>query len=318
MMNEIVLNRPKDIQVEFEGLTLNLYYGGDAQSNDIRSGKTAYVNGELVTGTVPIGEANVNADQMLEGAKAINANGELVTGTIPYWYLYRITVNEVETDVLTRGYYMNGSLKIVTGFTKYDEAAAFIRGNQTSLDLKSYCEQTRILTLPIKPYANYNGALTSLTLPTGTYKVEIGDYAFYGNSITTLNGNVSSIGIQAFRNNNLTSCTLKKITTVGNLALGYNTSLRLVDFDTTLTSLGTTILGSGVAAQSPAECTLIFRGTTPPTITTTTFGTLTGTTNKMNLSIYVPDSAYTTYTSATNWVAVHNKWPLHKLSELEN
>ena len=138
-------------------------------------------------------------------------------------------------------------------------------------------------------------SLTSIEIPNSVTK--IGDSAFeYCISLTSIElpNSVTSIGNYAFN-----KCTSLTSVVIGNSVTNINTSafyscpsLTSVVIGNSVTNIKTNALHVGSSAN---KATIRFLGTTPPTITTTTF-------NKSYLrAIEVPMSAVDTYKSATNW-----------------
>lgn len=420
-MNEIVLNRPKDIQVEFEKLALNLFYGGDAQSDDIRSGKTAYVNGELITGTIPTDETSTlyitdtyttvptggkyfkndiiidcNFDTtaieetLLQGYTAVSGN-QIIEGTMPAATEFVYNFSDTTNTIPSAGKYYPNNITVLfpPQKTGWEEFNRYISNPSSELDLESislqYYNQTGTRELNLKKYFYYgsnatelklfpvyeyatgyryyifgancfdSSALTRIFVNRGGTLNQWGEYCFANcaqlteatsvspftgqplntvpaipaycfdscTALTTVNlsafTNGSTVGTYAFANcTNLQNVTLSRFnynsTYIFNKCLG----IKRVTFKDNFTSIGSYLFGTGSTATSPQSYKVVIESTTPPTITSTTFGSLTSTANRMQPEIYVPDSAYNTYITATNWAGVHNKWGLHKISELEN
>lgn len=95
--------------------------------------------------------------------------------------------------------------------------------------------------------------------------------------------------------------------TVGSEAFVSCSKLTKLDFPNTVTTIG----GSALL-NCHALTTLIFRSTTPPTITSNTLTTGSGT---LTIKIYVPDSSVNDYKTATNWSSWANY--IYPLSEIE-
>lgn len=357
MANDFTIKKPADIKVDLGEITVILNNGGDAAENEILEGKTAYVGGELITGTIPNSET----------------------------YEREITANTTYLNDLV-GKYVNTAPKITADLkTGYEQAALIITDNAQTVDFNECAaalkKQTGLTTFYIKDYAfYYSENLKNISLPKYTYpnwiKTEIGNYAFNSSGITGLldlkDLRVESCGQYAFadcanlteiRNtgaysgnggglsvilpqrcfNNCTSLVRAEITpytttgskidtyafyncenlqyvstgayqTIGQYILRGCFALKEVKIGLQCTSMLAYVFGGGQSTQSAQEFNVIFYGA-PPTITTSTFGSLTSSVNTMKLNIYVADAYYSQYLTATNWVAVNNKWGIHKLSE---
>jgi hypothetical protein len=85
-----------------------------AQSGDIAEGKTAYVNGQLVTGTfVPLDTSNATAtaDDLMEGATAY-VNGVKITGKIKQYPQDQYYMPGTDSIVIPKGVYISGSILV--------------------------------------------------------------------------------------------------------------------------------------------------------------------------------------------------------------
>ena len=167
MANDFTIKKPADIKVDLGEITVILNNGGDAAENEILEGKTAYVGGELITGTIPNSET----------------------------YEREITANTTYLNDLV-GKYVNTAPKITADLkTGYEQAALIITDNAQTVDFNECAaalkKQTGLTTFYIKDYAfYYSENLKNISLPKYTYpnwiKTEIGNYAFNSSGITGL------------------------------------------------------------------------------------------------------------------------------------
>jgi hypothetical protein len=123
----------------------------------------------------------------------------------------------------------------------------------------------------------YCSTLRSIIIPSGVSSLS--DYVFYQAGLTSfeVQGNITA----------LSAYCLNKV---------YVESL---DFPSTLTSIYDYALSSIYTIKE-----LIFRSTTPPTITASTFDFFN--LNKYQAKIYVPDASVNSYKAATNWLNYAN------------
>ena len=142
----------------------------------------------------------------------------------------------------------------------------------------------------------YRAGLTRVSLPTTCTK--IGEYGFdYCTSLTSVDmTSVKSVGNYGFTS--CTSLTLVNMSSIETLAVAvFNACSALVSLTipATCTRIDKQALNCG---SSTKKCTFTFLGTTPPTITTTTF-------SKSYINkIIVPVGCGETYKTATNWTAL--------------
>ena len=108
---------------------------GDATSEDITVDRRAWVNGELIIGTMDMSsstQATATADKILIGETAW-VNGELVTGTMPICRTSDepeiIEVRPGESYSITAGYYEEGSLTVI------NETLPFLTGTAIAEDV---------------------------------------------------------------------------------------------------------------------------------------------------------------------------------------
>ena len=115
-------------------------------------------------------------------------------------------------------------------------------------------------------------------------------------ALKTLNANnMEVVGDVSFYNcSSLTELNLPKVETIGNNVFYNTTNLTKVTIGPNCRSIDASGLKCG---SSSNKCTFTFLGTTPPTITTSTFDT-----TKLN-KIIVPKGYGETYKTATNWTS---------------
>lgn len=95
-----------------------------AAASDIKSGKTAYVNGEKITGThtesagLDTSDATATAADMLNG-KTAYVNGAKVTGTIPAQAAKTITPSNSTQTAIAAGTYASGDVTVAAIPSKY-------------------------------------------------------------------------------------------------------------------------------------------------------------------------------------------------------
>ena len=147
----------------------------------------------------------------------------------------------------------------------------------------------------------------------GVSVTSIGDYAFYGNSLTsvTIPNSVTSIGVFAFSNNNLTSVTIPdSVTSIGDYAFYYNnltsitipnsvTSIRYYAFgfnNLTSVTIPNSVTSIGVVAFSTNNLTSV---TIPDSVTS--IGNSSFSHNNLT-SITIPNSV----TSIPSWAFYSN------------
>ena len=397
-----------EITVELGNITCEVYKGGNAEASDILSGKTAFVEGKLITGNIPVNSTssieltevspltveteanymknnlvilpnfNTTASELdiLDGKTAV-CGTELITGTIPSQSAeqYELTTNPL--IIPSKGKYYKDNITVTADLKTGNEALIQdITNTIEKIDLdtlsKEYYAETGTRLFSVRNYAFAGITCNSVTLPqyaasSGNRQISLGKYAFAYSNFSTLNFNSSyptlidsyafyqntglqkinsskicSIGNYAFRgctaletislkgivntqsigtyafadNTETTNIELSNFGTINAYAFNKNLALKQINLGN-VTSLGNYVFGTGTSANSPQDFNIIISSTTPPTITTTTFGNLTSATNTMQPKIYVPDDSYDTYCKATNWSAVNTKWGIHKMSELD-
>ena len=104
--------------------------------------------------------------------------------------------------------------------------------------------------------------------------------------------------IQAFRNTAFTSLSFTEgLQTIGNYAFSDCTKLKDIVLPATLTSIGTQAFDDYSSSNNNVLLnTIKFKGTTPPTMSSSPFGINKSTTT--SCKIYVPSSAYSAYVTA--------------------
>lgn len=327
--------------LEIELNNAELLLGGDAAATDILSSKTAYVKGKLITGSIPIQGAQ--SYYMNESPLVIPSSGKYfkepitIEADFKTGYEYFLedaagTLTSLNLDAISH----SPQLKLRDYLFYNSPVSSIIFPQEIEYSLGAYC----FYGTPLKKISLSNSCGTWNTYCFAKTEIldsvdsrnpttgellsscpSIPDFCFYNSSLRTVElgarADTATIGIQAFSNcKNLTNVWLKDFSSISNTAFPMCTKLERIEFAGKLDSLGKTVFGAGTTTQSPSNPTIVFRQITPPVIQATTFGSLTASTNKMEPKIYVPDSAYQDYTTATNWSGVHTKWGLHKLSEL--
>ena len=171
----------------------------------------------------------------------------------------------------------------------------------------------------------FNVSITSHTFENGIGTIEfeddvtiIGDYAFYGSSITSIDipNSVTSIGLQSFDScDSLTSVTISDgVTSIGDQAFYSCGSLTSVTIPNSVTSIGgvafeycsglTSItIGSGVTTIGDyafSGCTILssvtVKAIVPPTLGGNVFRY-----NASGRKIYVPSSSVDAYKATSGW-----------------
>ncbi len=101
-------NMALEIRATYEQNGYMLTNGCTATAEDIKEGKTAYIRGQLVTGTmkdIDTSNATATAEDILKGYTAY-VNGQLITGTIPtYNGLTTIVPSNIDYKI-TKGVYI--------------------------------------------------------------------------------------------------------------------------------------------------------------------------------------------------------------------
>lgn len=113
-------------------------------------------------------------------------------------------------------------------------------------------------------------------------------------SLTEVNfSNITSLGMQYLNNTSLVMAVFHEgFTTHGNLNYYTSKLIELVDFPSTVTSIGENNF------TSTSNCVIVCRATSVPTL---------GRNNGGAKALYVPAAAIDNYKSATNWSAYANK-----------
>ena len=171
-------------------------------------------------------------------------------------------------------------------------------------------------------------------------KIYIGDYAFSNTKLRSvyLTPNINTLSVRSFylckeletvridgRIANITdycfnNCTVlstvileEGIRTIAQFAFAGCPSITKLELPSTITTLGKHALSFAGGNVAP-RATVVCKALTPPTIQTDSFGTA-----RSNTSvdiIYVPDEAYDSYITATNWVTLYNQGRVKPISEL--
>lgn len=188
------------------------------------------------------------------------------------------------------------SFALETGSELYKDTAGAIysKDKSTLLYYPVYAAATSYTTdtacTAIDAYAFYgNTAITSLTL---TNVLTVGGNAFRNciNLATVDLSKVTDVGTYAFASTALASVNLEKVVTIGTYAFNKCTSLHTVTIGADCTSVGTQAFAGG---DTTMEVTI--KATTPPTVTTSSFGTKAAFQGK----IFVPAACVEAYRTDT-------------------
>lgn len=163
-----------------------------------------------------------------------------------------------------------------------------------------YCNSLKFVAIPsgvasVGTYMfNYCGSLSFVSLPIGV--TSIGNSAFVNcYSLTSLEipSGVTSIGNSAFQNcYAIASLEIPSgVTSIGNTAFNGCYSLASLTIPSTVTSIGNSAF-SGCYGMKEYH----FKSTTPPTLGTTAFASITS-----DCIIYVPSASLSDYKTAENW-----------------
>jgi len=111
----------------------------NATEADIRVGKTAYVNGKLITGTyidIDTTKATATPSDILKGYTAY-VNGQLITGTIPTYKGQTTITPSTKNVTIPAGYYVTTPIIIVGDQNLLSKN---IKENITIFDVKGICK----------------------------------------------------------------------------------------------------------------------------------------------------------------------------------
>jgi hypothetical protein len=194
-----------------------------AVASDILNGKTAYVDGNKITGTIP-SQAAKTITPTKSSQTAISA-GTYAAGTVTVAGDSNLTAGNIKKGVSIFG--VDGSYE-VSGNGNNDVEDGLV--NKT---LTSYTND-RITTIVNDAFVNFN-SLTTVSFPNAT---TIGASAFYGCSrLTTASfPNATVIKNFAFHGcSSLTTASFPVATTIGSSAFRYCTGLTTVSFPNVIT-----------------------------------------------------------------------------------
>lgn len=171
-------------------------------------------------------------------------------------------------------------------------------------------------------------------------KIYIGDYAFSNTKLRSvyLTSNIVSLSIRSFYNSKeletvridghianvpdycFNNCTVLSTVILeegvrGISQFGFSSCPSITKFElpSTITTLGKSALSFAGGNVSP-RATVVCKALTPPSIQTDSFGRA-GSNTSVDI-IYVPDEAYDSYITATNWVTLYNQGRVKPISEL--
>ena len=285
-------------------------------------GRTAHAkNGEIVVGTMPAGidtnDATASGGDILNG-KTAYANGQKITGTIAFQPAKTITPGTASQTAVSSGYYTGGDITVkgdsnlvaenikngtsifgVTG--TYEGSSGGDTGVEDGLITGTLTNITNDRVDKIRGYAFYSySSLTTINFPACT---GIGSAAFFCcYNLTTISFPAcTEIGSHAFGNcKMLTTISLPKCAGIGSLAFNKCSSLTTI-------SLPKCILIAGSAFHSCTSLISVYlMGSSLCKLNASNAFSLTGIWSNKG-SIFVPASLVDAYKSATNWAYFSNR-----------
>lgn len=242
-----------------------------ASASDIQSGKTAYVNGDKLTGTctydADTSDATATASRILSGYTAY-AGGSKLTGTYAVPAL---------TDLDIRIYIQNGT-----------NVSSIAKAAKDAKQIRSYA------------FYQASSTFTDVDFPSATL---VGSYAFYSNALKTVSFPVleQAYSYAFYYCQSLTTVCFPKLKTTGSYTFGACSSLASADLPLAETLAGYTFynctsLTALILRKTDAICTASSASwcSSSCPLHYNYSGTLSG-------YIYVPSALIDTYKTATNW-----------------
>ena len=235
----------------------------------------------------------VNNDGVYSWAdtKSVQNKLPLVVGTQSANNLYDINASDLEgvTEIGGSAFYnRNGLANISLPTTCTNVLSAAFNGCASLISV----DMPNVTIIESQVFQNCN-ALTSVNMP--NLELINGTYAFNGcaSLISVDMPNVTDTGTYTFSNcTKLASVSMSNVVRIGSNCFQSCRALQSLTIPSTCTSIEASGLKCG---SSSNKCTFTFEGTTPPTITTSTF-----TASYIN-KIIVPVGCGETYKTATNW-----------------
>ena len=286
-----------------------------ATSGDILSGKTAYVKGSKVTGTIATKtSSNLTASgatvTVPAGYYSTNATKSVTTATqaTPSISVNTSTGLITATATQTAGYVTAGT-KSATSQLAFKAATTITPGttNQTAVSANTYVggaitvkgDANLVASNIISGKSIFGVVGTASTGGGGNTSVE--DGLVTGTLTTYTNDRITSIGNYAFANcTNLTSVSFPKVTSIGSYTFQDCTNLTSVSFP------AATSIGYYAFADCSSLASIYLGASTVCTLSNSNAFSYTGIWSNKG-SIFVPASLLASYKTATNWSYFSNR-----------